>query len=87
MHSSRMHTVRCSCRLKGRGISAQGDFCLKKDLLEYTPPVNSEFLTHACENIAFTQLHLWTVKIDSNEIIDNRGGSRISQTGGRAWNP
>ena len=28
MHSSRMHTVRCSSRLSERGVSAQGDVCL-----------------------------------------------------------
>ena len=28
MHSSRMRTVRCSSRLLGRGVSAQGGVCL-----------------------------------------------------------
>ena len=39
------------------------------------------------EILPFLQRFLWVVKIDSNEIITYRGGSRISQTWGRAPNP
>ena len=99
MHSSRMHTLRCSGHMlveggvcpggvcpgvsaKGclpRGISAQGGvwtrgvclwsgvppgggclrrgMCVSQHALRQTPPpLWTEFLTHACENITFLQL-------------------------------
>ena len=52
MHSSRMRTVRCRGRLIG-GV------CLG---VYTSPPPWTEFLTHACEKIAFLQLHLRMVK-------------------------
>ena len=42
------------------GVSAQGGECLADN------PLWTEFLTHACENITFPQLRLWTVKISFN---------------------
>ena len=72
MHSSRMPTVRCSGRLGG--VSVWG--CLPTEVSAqevvvvcvclggvHLPPLWTEFLTHACENITFPQLLLRTVII------------------------
>ena len=62
MHSSRMLTVRWSSRLGGFAyMSARG--CLPGgvctgECTPPSPPLWKEFLTHACENITFPQLHL-----------------------------
>ena len=62
-----MSTVRCSSRLL-RGCLPGG--CLSRGVCRggvclgvYTSPLWTEFLTHACENIAFPQLRLRTVTI------------------------
>ena len=52
MHSSRMHTVRCS-----------GHLSCHAHPLPCTPP-RTEFLTHACENIIFLQPLLRAVIIN-----------------------
>ena len=61
-----MRTVRCSSPLAGgclpRGVSARGG-CTP-------PPLWTEFLTQACENITFPRLHLRTV---IKEISDSEG--------------
>ena len=61
--SSRMHTVCCSGRLRGGGVclgcvSAGGVYL---GVCVHLPSTWTEFLTHACENITFLQLHLRTV--------------------------
>ena len=67
MHSSRMRTVCWSSRLGGGGlpICLPGDVCPEGSAQGsvYLPhlPCLKEFLTHACENITFAQLHLRTV--------------------------
>ena len=68
MYSSRMRTVRCSGRRVG---------CLPQCMLGYmpsgcwdTPRLWTEFLTHACENITFPQLLLWTVTRLSDPRFD-----------------
>ena len=83
MHSSRMHTVRCSGHLGERvvvcqGVSALGvcvylgrvsaQWCLPRGAHLPLPPW-TEFLTHACENITFPQLLLRTVKISFRNIF------------------
>ena len=73
MHSSRMRTVSCNGCLGGawgcvcvpRGLSGQGGF-LAWGVYPLGPrgkhsPLWTEFLTHACENITFSQLLLPTV--------------------------
>ena len=73
MHSSRMHTVRCSCRLL-KGVSAwrgclsdrwvcPGVVSALGDVSGRHPSPWTEFLTHACENITFPQFRLQTVSI------------------------
>ena len=78
MHSSRMRTVRCSSRLPGLsvqggvcpggvcpgwGVVCSGG-CLPQCMLGHTsPPLWTEFLTRACEDITFPKLRLRTVKI------------------------
>ena len=45
------------------GVCPDGGQCLSQCMLGYTPPPPwTEFLTHTCENIAFLQLRLRTVK-------------------------
>ena len=68
MYSSRMRTVRC----RGRRIG-----CLPQCMLGYMPSACwdtsrlwTEFLTHACENITFPQLLLWTVTRLSDPTFD-----------------
>ena len=75
MHSSRMCNICCSGRLGVWGClprgclpggSVQGS-CLPRGCLPRgctPPPLWTEFLTHAFENITFPQLRLWTVIID-----------------------
>ena len=60
-----------------RACGSRGDMCVPGDVLgcpgvypsmqwgRHPPPrpLWTEFLTHACENITFPQLLLWTVKI------------------------
>ena len=69
-HSSRMRTVHCSGRRGWGGLLARGCLpawgCLPHCILGYLPvglpqvhagihpPMWTEFLTHACENITFT---------------------------------
>ena len=74
MHSSRMHNTRS---LPGGGISVEGSSWTEAHLNRdppdrdppgqrrpwtETPPVN--LITDMCENITFSQLRLWAVKMD-----------------------
>ena len=71
MHSSRMHTVRCSGyggvsqHALGRWGVCPGRGCLPSVCWD-TSPLWTEWLTDRCENIIFPQLRLRTVKILEN---------------------
>ena len=64
MHSSRMRAIRCRSRLPGCGCLG-GGVCLGgifSQLYTSPPPSRGQYsLTHACENITFSQLRLRTV--------------------------
>ena len=63
VHSSRMRTLRCSGRLAGVGVSAQGWCLVRVGGLPRgcLPRGLYKFLTHACENITLPQILYRTV--------------------------
>ena len=54
------HSIRC-----GEGGKHARGMCMVGGVraMHNPPPLWTEFLTHACENINFPQLLLWAVKI------------------------
>ena len=56
--------------LPGGGGVCPG-WCASEHAMGQTLPLWAEFLTHACENITFLQLLLWTVK---NQLHGNKWG-------------